>query len=664
MNKFTKVLIANRGEIAVRVMRTANQMGFSTVAVFSDADRDALHVATADESIALGGLTATQSYLSIEKVINAAKHSGADAIHPGYGFLSENTDFAAACEQANIVFIGPPATAIHLMGSKRLSKIAMLEHGVPCIPGYQGEHQDDATLLTKAKEVGLPLMIKASAGGGGRGMRLVDDELKLADELNAARSEAKNAFGCDEVILERAVIEPRHIEIQIFADQHGNVIHLGERDCSIQRRHQKVVEESPSPFVDPDLRARMGQAAVNAAKACDYVGAGTVEFLVDSDKNFYFLEMNTRLQVEHPVTEMVTGLDLVELQLLVANGAPLPLSQEQVSLNGHAIEVRLYAEDPRDNFMPQTGRILSWKPSSKARIDSGIKEGQTISPYYDPMLAKVISWSNTRDNAITKLSNALLETHLLGVNHNISFLGDVISRQAFVDGNATTAFLAQQFPSEAYQVKAPTAQTIAVSGLLVFRKSQFDRRYYRASHAGDSSRTNERHWGRAVPMISKLRLLFNGETYQLGVSFSNNSYTVNVDDQEFVFSNVSHQHGQCEYELHGYRSKVAFIHEFDSLYLQDQRGCYAFDDISYAPARGIAAGGDASVRAAMDGAIVEINAAPGDKVKAGDVIAILEAMKMAHQLKAGVDGVIEHVSAEVGQQVKARQIIVTIMESE
>jgi geranyl-CoA carboxylase alpha subunit len=652
MNRFSKVLVANRGEIAVRIMRTASAMGYSTVAVFSDADRDSLHVATADESIALGGLTATQSYLSIEKVINAAKQSGADAIHPGYGFLSENTDFAAACDEAGIVFIGPPAPAIRLMGSKRLSKIAMLKHGVPCIPGYQGEEQDNATLLIKAKEVGLPLMIKASAGGGGRGMRLVDDESKLEDELNAARREAKNAFGSDEVILERAVIQPRHIEIQVFADQHGNVIHLGERDCSIQRRHQKVVEESPSPFVDPELRSRMGEAAVNAAKACDYVGAGTVEFLVDADKNFYFLEMNTRLQVEHPVTEMVTGLDLVEMQLSVANGQPLPLTQGQVQLKGHAIEVRLYAEDPRDNFMPQTGRVLSWKPSSKARVDSGIQKGQTISPYYDPMLAKVITWSDTRSNAIAKLSNALAETELLGVNHNISFLADVISRQAFLDGQATTAFLAQQYPGEAYQDSLPSPQTIAVAGLLVFRKSQLDSRYY------------GRHWGRAVAMVNQHNLLFAGDVYAVSISFSNELYTVSVADQEFIFANVSQRQGTCRFDLQGHRSKVGFIDRVDTLYLQDRRGCYAFDDISYAPATAASAGGDENVRASMDGAIVEIAVASGDLVKAGDVVAILEAMKMAHQLKAGVDGVVDQLSVEVGQQVKARQIIVTISESE
>lgn len=647
MKKITKVLIANRGEIAVRVMRTATQMGYTTVAVFSDADRDSLHVECADESVALGGSSASESYLSIEKVIAAATQSGADAIHPGYGFLSENTHFAEACQQAGIIFIGPPASAIKLMGSKRLSKIAMIESGVPCIPGYQGADQDDATLLAQASEIGVPLMIKASAGGGGRGMRLVTDQANFANDLDAARSEAKNAFASDEMILERAVIEPRHIEIQVFADQHGNVIHLGERDCSIQRRHQKVVEESPSPFVDADLRQKMGQAAVNAAKACDYVGAGTVEFLVDADKNFYFLEMNTRLQVEHPVTEMVTGLDLVELQLRVANGEPLPITQAQVKLKGHAIEVRVYAEDPRDNFVPQSGQILSWKPSAKARIDSGIREGQIISPYYDPMLAKVITWSETREQAITKLASALADTELLGVNNNIRFLADVISRKAFIDGDATTGFLAQQYPDENYQASKPEAIISAIAGLLFFRKSQFDHNY------------SGRHWRRAVAMVSQYKLLFNDDDYSVSMSFDQGIYRAKVADEKFEFANVVDKNGRCSIELGGQRIGVNFSHSGACLHLQHKLAYYTFEDVSYAPASSAMSAGDEHVRAAMDGAIVDIKVAKGDHVKAGDVVAILEAMKMAHQLKAGVDGVIDKVNIEIGQQVKSRQILIT-----
>jgi geranyl-CoA carboxylase alpha subunit len=650
MKNFTKVLVANRGEIAVRVMRTAAQMGYSTVAIFSDADRNSLHVECADESVALGGLSATQSYLSIDKVISAARKSGADAIHPGYGFLSENTDFAEACLQAGITFIGPPASAIRLMGSKRLSKVAMLESGVPCIAGYQGADQDDATLLAKATEIGVPLMIKASAGGGGRGMRLVTEAANFESELNTARSEARSAFGSDEVILERAVIEPRHIEIQVFADQYGNVIHLGERDCSIQRRHQKVVEESPSPFVDEDLRQRMGAAAVNAAKACNYVGAGTVEFLVDADKNFFFLEMNTRLQVEHPVTEMVTGLDLVELQLRVADGEPLSLTQEQVVLKGHSIEVRIYAEDPRDNFVPQTGQILSWKPSHKARVDSGICEGQVISPYYDPMLAKVIIWSDTRNQAIAKLSNALADTELLGVNNNIRFLADVISRKAFVDGHATTAFIAQQYADESYQASRPDALTCAIAGLLLFRRSQLNHRY------------SGRNWRRAVAMLSHYALQCNSDDYSVRVSFSEGVYSVLFADQQFEFANVIDRTGRCSMEVAGRQVSVSVIHSGENLHLQHDLAIYTFEDASYAAAYSVLSGGDEHVRAAMDGAIVDIKVAKGDHVKAGDVLVILEAMKMAHQLKAGIDGVVDQLNIEVGQQVKSRQILITTVE--
>lgn len=339
-----KILIANRGEIAVRVIRSARNLGFRTVAVYSEADADALHVSEADEAVCIGPASVGQSYLSIDNILQAANNTGADAIHPGYGFLSENADFARACEAASITFIGPGAQAIELMGSKRLSKIAMLQAGVPCIAGYQGADQSDDVLLAKARDIGFPIMVKASAGGGGRGMRLVLQQADLAEQIGTARSEAQSAFGSGELILERAVLEPRHIEIQVFADSHGNVVHLGERDCSIQRRHQKVVEEAPSPFVDTELRERMGAAAVETARSCQYRGAGTVEFLVDKDKNFYFLEMNTRLQVEHPVTEMVTGQDLVAWQLAVAAGESLPLTQSQIELRGHAIEVRLYAD--------------------------------------------------------------------------------------------------------------------------------------------------------------------------------------------------------------------------------------------------------------------------------------------------------------------------------
>ena len=469
---FNKVLVANRGEIACRVIRTAKDMGYRTVAVYSEADAGAPHVDMADQAVCIGPAQVGESYLRIENIIAAAKTAGASAVHPGYGFLSENADFATACKQAGITLVGPPPEAVALMGSKRQSKIAMEAAGVPCIPGYQGEQQDDATLIVEAQRIGFPLMVKASAGGGGRGMRLVTDDSNLAEQIKSARSEATNAFGSGELILERAIMEPRHIEIQVFADQHGNVVYLGERDCSIQRRHQKVVEEAPSPAVDEELRQRMGAAAVLAARSCNYEGAGTVEFLLDTDGNFYFLEMNTRLQVEHPVTELITGTDLVAWQLDVAAGKPLPLTQEEITLTGHAMEVRLYAENPSQNFMPQTGHIQQWLPASGTgvRIDDGIRSGQEVTSYYDPMLAKIIAYGKDRDEARRRLIRAVEDSLLTGVHTNKNWLAAILKHENFAAGDSTTAFLSDFGDDANLQ---PTAPALAIQGLaaLLLRNS-------------------------------------------------------------------------------------------------------------------------------------------------------------------------------------------------
>ncbi|MBT7667423.1 MAG: ATP-grasp domain-containing protein, partial [Rhodospirillaceae bacterium] len=396
---FTKVLIANRGEIACRIMRTSHAMGYRTVAVYSEADGDAPHVQLADQAVCIGPAPVAESYLNVSAILAAAARTGADAVHPGYGFLAENAAFAQACADAGLTFIGPSPKAIDLMGNKRLAKLRMADADVPCVPGYSGADQDDGVLTAEGESIGFPLMVKAASGGGGRGMRLVENAADLPAAITGARSEAENAFGSGELILEKAVIEPRHVEIQVFADSRGNCVHLGERDCSIQRRHQKVVEEAPSPAVGPELRAAMGAAAVAAAQAINYQGAGTVEFLLGADGSFFFLEMNTRLQVEHPVTEMITGLDLVEWQLRVAAGEPLPLDQNGITYDGHAIEVRLYAEDPYADFLPQTGTVVAWRPSPDVRVDTGIVEGQEISPFYDPMVAKVIAHGGDREEA-------------------------------------------------------------------------------------------------------------------------------------------------------------------------------------------------------------------------------------------------------------------------
>ncbi|MEN3566761.1 geranyl-CoA carboxylase subunit apha, partial [Pseudomonas aeruginosa] len=472
MPSFNKILVANRGEIACRVLRTAHELGYRSVAVYSEADADARHVQLADEAVCIGPAAVAQSYLNLEAILDAARRSGTEAIHPGYGFLSENAEFARACEAAGIVFIGPDAEAIHLMGSKRLSKIAMLAAGVPCIPGYEGAEQDDATLRREAERIGYPLMIKASAGGGGRGMRLVQEPGQLLEQLRTARSEALGAFGSAELILERAVPRPRHVEIQVFGDRHGNLLYLGERDCSVQRRHQKVIEEAPCPVLDADLRRAMGEAAVKAAASVNYVGAGTVEFLLGEDGRFYFLEMNTRLQVEHPVTELVTGQDLVAWQIRIAEGHPLPLRQEQVELRGHAIEVRLYAEDAGRGFLPQTGTVLRWDPEllPGVRIDHGLVEGQAVTPFYDPMLAKLIAYGASREEARRKLIRALERCVLLGVDGNQRFLANLLAHPDFAAGEATTAFIGERFAEDpSLQPRQPGAEELALAAALLYQ---------------------------------------------------------------------------------------------------------------------------------------------------------------------------------------------------
>lgn len=652
MSKITKVLVANRGEIAVRVMRTARDLGYRTVAVYSEADAGALHVSEADQAVCIGPAAVGESYLVAEKILDAAKQTGADAIHPGYGFLSENAAFSEACEAAGITFIGPRSEAINLMGSKRLSKIAMIDAGVPCIPGYQDADQSDDTLLTKAKDIGFPLMVKASAGGGGRGMRLVFEESELAEQIRTARSEAETAFGSGELILERAVLEPRHIEIQVFADEHGNAVYLGERDCSIQRRHQKVVEEAPSPFVDPDLRQRMGEAAVDAAKACNYRGAGTVEFLVDKDKNFYFLEMNTRLQVEHPVTELITGQDLVSWQLKVAAGETLPLTQDQIELNGHAVEVRLYAEDPRNNFMPQTGQVRLWDyPGERAgiRMDHGIQTCQEVSPFYDPMIAKVIAYGDNRAEAIRRLASAVQDTQLLGMNNNKLFLQNVLRHDVFGAGEATTAFIEQHFSADvSMDQKQPSNNTLAKAALL---------NYQRAINAGQANGLN---WSRATAQSYVYKLEFDGQATVITLINNGDYFEISVGDDTFTLNFVALEDNRCAYIENGVRESLYFAFDNKTLYLDDGSGHFIIDDITHQPAAAAGGAGSGQIKASMDGAIVEVMVKAGDSVEAGQTLVVLEAMKMEHPLKAGISGTVTAISCEAGQQVKSKQLLITV----
>ncbi|MGY2684725.1 acetyl-CoA carboxylase biotin carboxylase subunit [Pseudomonas tolaasii] len=626
MPTLSKILIANRGEIACRLQRTAQALGYRTVAVYSDADAQALHVQMADEAVNIGPAPVQQSYLSIDAMLHAAKLTGADAVHPGYGFLSENPEFARACQQAGLTFIGPSVEAIELMGSKRQSKLAMLAAGVPCIAGYQGSAQDDQTLQQEADRIGYPLMIKASAGGGGRGMRLVHHPESLLDNLNTARSEAKNAFGSDELILEQALINPRHVEVQLFGDSHGNLLYLGERDCSVQRRHQKVIEEAPCPVMTPELRQAMGEAALKAGRAVNYVGAGTVEFLLDRDGTFYFLEMNTRLQVEHPVTELITGLDLVAWQLHVATGLPLPLQQADVTLSGHAMEVRLYAEDPAQGFLPQTGDVLHWEPAPGVRIDHGLCEGQRISPFYDPMLGKIIAHGATREEARRKLLRAVEDTVLLGVTTNQPLLADLLTHADFVAGDFSTGFIAEHFKEITLQPASP--DQLALAAALFYRHSA-------SRHAQGLA-----GWSNNAVSPASYRLEANGEIHDVSVD----ALQLTADGR---YATVV---------LNGIRRRIAYHLDGTQLWLPGLRVVNRTQQTASRQA-GISSG---TVKAPMDGAIVEVRVSAGENVVKGQLLVVLEAMKMEHPLTAGIDGVVKGVQVTAGDQVRNRQVLLEI----
>ncbi len=662
MKRFDSILVANRGEIAVRVIRSAKQQGYRTVAVYSEADAGALHVQLADEAVLIGPPPVTDSYLDAESIIRAARQTNAGAVHPGYGFLSENAAFAAACEQAGLVFIGPSPEAIELMGNKAAAKRCMLEAGVPCVPGYQDEDQSDATLLAAAADIGAPLMVKAAAGGGGRGLRLVTDLAELPQALASARSEAENAFGSGELILEKALVKPRHVEIQVFGDSEGNVIHLGERDCSVQRRHQKVVEESPCPVISPELRQAMGQAAVDAAKSIRYAGAGTVEFLLDANGKFYFLEMNTRLQVEHPVTEMVTGLDLVALQFHVAQGYPLPLSQDQVRMSGHAIEVRLYAEDTHNGFLPATGTALVWQPPSGEgiRVDHGLLEGQEISPFYDPMIAKVVAWGEDRDIARRRLVRALQGCSLLGLQTNREFLIDILQKQSFAEGRADTAFIEEHYADRGLSAPPPTtdhllaaaclqyraaqsralATAVAISPqLLGFRNSSPVDAHYCYGEGENCAQLAVRE---IAPGHYQVRL--NGDCHQLHWESAQDKVArIGFGDVEKILSYSLADRGEVSVQIEGVAQVLT-------------------DRLSTAMgADGSAGRGD--VVAPMHGNVAAVLVSVGDRVSAGQTLAVMEAMKMEHRLQAGVAGVVIAVHASAGAQLAAGAPVLEIEET-
>jgi len=652
MPALKKILIANRGEIACRIQRTAQALGYRTVAVFSDADADALHVRMADQAVNIGPAPVQQSYLNIPAILDAARRTGADAIHPGYGFLSENAEFARACQHAGITFIGPSPEAIELMGSKRLSKLAMLAAGVPCIDGYQGPEQDDATLSREAERIGYPLMIKASAGGGGRGMRLVHSAGELLEQLRTARSEALHGFGSDELILEQALIDPRHVEVQVFGDQHGHLIHLGERDCSIQRRHQKVIEEAPCPVMTTELRQAMGDAALKAGRAVNYVGAGTVEFLLDARGQFYFLEMNTRLQVEHPVTELITGLDLVAWQLQVAEGLPLPLRQEQVALNGHAMEVRLYAEDPAQGFVPQTGRIEAWELALQdgVRIDHGLIEGQAISPFYDPMLGKIIAHGATREEARRKLLRAVQDSVLLGVQSNQRLLASLLQHPQFISGEFSTGFIPSCFADHpCLHPHVPGAEEMAIAAALFYHASA---QAYLAPLAG---------WRNNASVPLHYRIGVEEQNWQVDLNaLPDQPYRLTIGARTLQLKVIQCDGRWATLDIDGIRQRHAYRLDAGQLWLSTRPGSLRLIDRTQALISTQASVSSGTLKAPMDGAIVDVLVSEGSLVSKGQLLVVLEAMKMEHPLKSGIDGVLKRLQVQVGDQVKNRQILLEV----
>jgi len=651
------LLVANRGEIALRVMRTARAQGIHTVAVYSEADANAPHVHFADDAVCIGPAPVAESYLNAGAIVQAALDKGADAIHPGYGFLSENAAFARAVAEAGLVFVGPPPSAIEVMGDKARAKRRMIEAGVPCVPGYEDEDQSEDRLVAAAVDIGYPIMVKAAAGGGGRGMRLVGQAADLPGAIKLARSEAQNAFGSGDLILEKAIVRPRHVEIQVFADQHGNVLHLGERDCSVQRRHQKVVEEAPCPVMTPELRAAMGEAAVEAARAVSYCGAGTVEFLLDEAGRFYFLEMNTRLQVEHPVTELITGLDLVALQLAVAEGRPLGLEQSDVHLTGHAIEVRLYAEDPAQDFLPATGPIHLWRPAASLRVDAGIASGGEVSPFYDSMVAKLIAHGETRDAARRKLIEGLGQTALFGTATNRDFLIDVLSQPAFAEGAATTAFIDEVYGDAGWQPAPLSPAAFAAAGLVEHALGQ---RLALLENGNISPELLD--WSSARDLETALRYELAEETHRVSVhAFGGGAYQVMVDEVEFPAEILSLDEDHALLALNDRHVGVHFWrHPGGRVHVALPERSFDLIESAALAAAGEEAGGDGVVVAPMHGQLLEILVAEGDRVQRGDKLAVLEAMKMQHEILATVNGTVSAVLVTAGTQIAADARILEI----
>lgn len=654
---FTKILIANRGEIACRVIATCQRLGIATVAVYSDADRNARHVHLADEAVAIGPAPARESYLRADAILDAARRTGAQAIHPGYGFLSENADFAQACAEAGIVFIGPSAAAIRAMGDKSAAKALMQQAGVPLTPGYHGDTQDPAFLREQADGIGYPVLIKASAGGGGKGMRKVEDSAAFTEALASCQREAQSAFGNAHVLVEKYVERPRHIEIQVFGDSHGNVVYLFERDCSVQRRHQKVLEEAPAPGMTPERRAAMGKAAVDAARAVNYVGAGTVEFIAGPDGDFYFMEMNTRLQVEHPVTECITGTDLVEWQLRVASGAPLPLQQEQLQINGHALEARLYAEDADKGFLPSTGTLRHLRlPAGNAhvRVDAGVEQGDAITPFYDPMIAKLIVWDVDRDAALRRMQQALAECEVVGVTTNAAFLRRLVMTDSFANAKLDTALIEREQAALAPRQGAADPALWALAAVAAVSTEPAASVDARDPHSPWQARDGWRLGQRAA---RRLTLEQGGTQQVVAVEGHGGSWSIEVDGTpvsatgRLLGERLALQVGET---LH--RARV--VRDGSELYLFGSDGVQRFtlhDPVSEADHSVADAG---SLVAPMPGRIVATLLAPGTQVVRGTPLLVLEAMKMEHTLQAPADGTVQGYRVKAGDQVADGAVLV------
>ncbi|TDR94453.1 acetyl/propionyl/methylcrotonyl-CoA carboxylase subunit alpha [Enterovirga rhinocerotis] len=654
------LLIANRGEIAVRIIRTARRLGIRTIAVHSEADAKALFVREADEAHLVGPAAASESYLKIDRILEVAKRSGAAAIHPGYGFLSERAEFAEACEANGIIFVGPPASAIRAMGLKDAAKALVAQAGVPVVPGYHGAKQEPDFLRQKAYEIGYPVLIKAVAGGGGKGMRRVDRALDFEAALESAQREAQNAFGDGRVLVEKYVLSPRHVEVQVFADGHGNVVHLFERDCSLQRRHQKVIEEAPAPGMTAETREAMGRAAVEAARAVGYVGAGTVEFIADAREGlrpdrFFFMEMNTRLQVEHPVTEAITGLDLVELQLRVASGETLPFTQDDLRIQGHAAEARLYAEDPEKGFLPSTGRLwaLRFPTGEGLRIDTGVVEGDEVTPFYDPMIAKVIAHGPDRETALSRLSSALAETRVAGPRTNVAFLKALADAPGFRAGDFDTGFIDRNLDALGAVERGVDETAVALGALRLLERDM----KAASPRAGASSAWDGRDGFQLVGRREQVMpVVVDGTRHDVSVEWA-------VSGGDAAEADVAVRSGSVtERRLGRYRDlpEAGFVERGDGVYVLDggrQTFVASFDpfavDLEHLDA------GD-SIAAPMHGKLVALFVAAGDRVEKGQRLAVVEAMKMEHALLAPRDGVVAEVSGEPGTQVAEGARLVTL----